>query len=654
MSTQGPVVRFGTFELDARSGELRRNGRRVPLQGQPAQVLCRLVSHPGELVSREELRRAIWAGDTFVDFDTALNVAINKVRQALQDSATTPRFIETVPRRGYRFLADVDAIASADPLTADVLVASSAEIVPTAPRALSRRRLSRLLILLIGLGVGLAAAVTLALRWGRDASDRRALRPRSIAVLPFKPLAGDAGDEALQAGMAEAVIIRLGEIKELRIPSLSTVLRHASRDPDPLAAGRALGVEAVLDGTLLRLNGNLRVSARLLAVEKGTTLWAQQWDLPWTDVFAVQDAMASQVAHALALKLAPEGQASLRKQPTNTAAYERYLRARLLLTRLTVPDSRRAAELLEEAIKIDPSSPAAHASLSFAYVSIPLHEGPVKPFVERARQAALRALELDPTIAEAHAVLGRIAFSFDWDPEAAEPKMRRALELDPDDPFTLHCFGLVLTQEGRFEEALSLNQRLLDRDPVATFPNRDRALMFYVARRYQEAIEQSRKTLELDPRFRQAYPPLWRSYERLGRERETIEAYLEPFAFSKEGLAMVPELRDAARRGGLQGLWRRRVEWFLAQPEPPMYTVASIYMSLGDHDRALAWLEKLYQEQGAGMRTLRVYPEWDPLRGDPRFQDLQRRANVVNVALAPSSQPSAKAPGRAAEPTSSR
>jgi DNA-binding winged helix-turn-helix (wHTH) protein/TolB-like protein/tetratricopeptide (TPR) repeat protein len=641
MSTQHPVVRFGTFELDSRSGELRRDGRRVPLQGQPAQVLCQLVSHPGELVSRDDLRRAIWAEDTFVDFDTALNVAINKVRQALQDSASAPRFIETVPRRGYRFLADVRELELAEAPPSAEAASTSAQTTATAPLPVWRRVLRPFPLAVIALAV---ASVTLAVLWRRDASVRSSPRLQSVAILPFRSVAGDAGDEALEAGMAEAVIIRLGELKNVRIPSLSTVRRHASRDPDPLAAGRALGMDAVLDATLLRVDSNLRVSARLLDVQKGTTLWARQWDLPWTDVFAVQDAMAAEVARTLALSLPQAEQASKRKRPTSVAAYERYLRGRLLLTRFTVPDSRRAAELLEETVKIDPASAAAHASLAFAYISIPLAEGPVKPFVELGRRAALRALELDPTLAEAHAVLGRITFSFDWDPEAAEPKMRQALQLDPDDPFTLHCFSMMLSQEGRFDESLSLNQRLLDQDPVATMPNRDRALILFVARRYQEAVEQAQKTLELDSHFPQAYGPLWRSYERLGRTQDMIETYLASLSLSKDGQAAVPALRDAARRRGVDGFWRRRIEQLLAQPTPPLYPVARAYMSLGDRDRALAWLEKIYEQRGAGMRMLKVNEEWDPLRGDPRFQDLQRRANVVNLALVPPSG----SPGRTA------
>jgi DNA-binding winged helix-turn-helix (wHTH) protein/TolB-like protein len=630
MSTQGPL-QFGTFELDPTSGELRRNGRRVPLQGQPAQVLCQLVSHPGEVVSREDLRRAIWDDDTFVEFDTALNVAVNKIRQALQDSATTPRFIETVPRRGYRFLGDVRPIEAVPSSIPGVeATAASAVSVPWWRRPIWAGSLA--------LGAAIAAiGLSVARSGSRDAPPPR---PRSVAVLPFRPLLAGAGDEALETGMAEAVIIKLGQLKDLRIPSLSTVQRHAARESDPLAAGRALGVEAVLDGTLLRADGSLRVSARLLDVEKGTTLWARQWDQPWTDVFAVQDTMASQVADALALSLAPREQASLRKRPTSVAAYDRYLRARLLLTRRTIADSRRAAELLEEAVKIDPTSGAAHASLAFAYISVPLSDGPTRPFVSLGRQAAQRALELDPSIPEAHAVQGRIMYSFDWEPEAGERELRRALDLDPNDPFVLHCYSMLLTAEGRFAEALALNERLLAQDPISTFTLRDRAFIFYAARRYEEAIQVGRKALELDERFTLAYSPVWRSYEQLGREKEAVDLYLRALSSSNSEQQMA--VLRAAAGAGPSAFWKRRLELLLAQPEPSAYTVAATYVRIGDHDRALAWLEKLYEQRGAGMRYLKMNPEWDPLRGDPRFKDLLRRANVAIVPLPLASRRSAQ------------
>jgi DNA-binding winged helix-turn-helix (wHTH) protein/TolB-like protein/tetratricopeptide (TPR) repeat protein len=620
MTTQ-PPIRFGTFELDPSSGELRRNGRRVPLQGQPAQVLCQLVSSPGQVVTRDDLRRAIWTDDTFVEFDTALNVAVNKVRLALQDSAATPRFIETVPKRGYRFLADVHPLEPA--------AASVDSAAPVGPISVRRPRFLR-----AALAVAALLAV-LALGWSWKVGPRvpPPARARSVAVLPFKPLVAHPGDEALQAGMAEAVIIRLATLEHVRIPSLSTVQRSVASDPDPLAAGRALGVDAVLDGTLLRVNGSLRVSARLLEVETGAALWARQWDLPWTDVFAVQDAMASHVADALALKLAPEQQASLRRRPTSVAAYERYMLGRHLLARQTTADSRRAAEVLAEAVAIDPTSSAAHASLAFAYISIPLSDGPVKPYVELGREAARRALELDPRLAEAHAVLGRISFSFDWDVQGAELKMRRALELTPNDPFTLHCFSLMLAQEGRFDEALGLNDRLMAQDPVSTLTNRDRAVILFVARRYEESIAQARKTLEIDNRFTQAYWPLWRSYEQMGRVQEAVDSYLlsSSFWISEQELAA---LRRASRTGGMRGIRKQRLEDFLARPDPPAYSVAVSYAMLGDNDRALAWLEKCYEQRVAAMRTLKLNPEWDGLRADPRFKDLMRRAGIAEVTLA--------------------
>jgi tetratricopeptide (TPR) repeat protein len=347
--------------------------------------------------------------------------------------------------------------------------------------------------------------------------------------------------------------------------------------------------------------------------------------------------MASQVADALALSLAPSEQASLRKRPTSVAAYDLYLRGRLLLTRRTIADSQRAAELLEEAVKIDPTSGAAHATLAFAYISVPLSDGPTRPFVSLGRQAAQRALELDPSIPEAHAVQGRLLYSFDWDLEAGERELRRGLELDPNDPFTLHCYSMLLMAEGRFAEALALNERLLAQDPISTFTLRDRAFILYVARRYEEAIQTGRKALELDERFTQAYSPLWRSYEQLGREKEAVDAYLTALSSSRSEQEMAA-LRAAAAQG-TTAFWKRRLEQLLAQPEPSPYTVAMFSVRIGDHDRALAWLEKIYEQRGAGLRYLKVNPEWDPLRGDPRFNDLLRRAHVAIVPLAAPSWP---------------
>ena len=453
---------------------------------------------------------------------------------------------------------------------------------------------------------------------------------RAVAVLPFRPLVAETRDEALEIGLTEAVIVRLGQLKTLRVPSINAVQRYARLERDARQVGRDLGVEAVLEGTLLRVNGNVRLSARLIDVSTGTTMWAQQWDFPWTEIFSVQDAMATEVARTLALSLAAESNPSVRKHPTNAAAYDAYLRARFLLLRRTVPDSKRAAELLEEAVRRDPDSAAAHASLAFAYISVPLVEGPTNPFVELARHAAERAIRLDSTIAEAHAVLARIFVHFDWDAEASDRASRRALELDPTNPFVLHCYSLMLADQGRFEEALALADRALAQDPASVLANRDKAIILYLARRFEPCVEQCRKTVELDPYVGSVYLYLGHAYTQLGRPEEAVEAYLTPLTFSEQNREMVDALRSAARRGGLKEFWRLRLQYLLKQPHVPLATVAAGYVQIGDHDSAIAWLERLYTERGGWITSLKVRPMWDPLRSDPRFQDLLRRAKLAD------------------------
>ena len=616
------IVRFGNFEFDFASGELRSSGRRVALQGQPSQVLSYLLTNPGHLVTREDLRRAIWTDDTFVDFDSALNVAVNKVRQALGDSASAPRFVETIPRRGYRFLADVHLVEPAE------LPVPTTSTPP--PRTSDSRHHWR--------WVAMAClAVTLLTLYGSAKVDRGSTPPRSIAVLPFRPLVAETRDEALEVGLAEAVIVRLGQLKQLRVPSINAVQRYAKLEVDSRTAGRDLGVDSVLEGSLLRVNGSVRLSARLLDVKTGTSLWAQQWDFQWTDIFTVQDAMATEVTRALALRLVREERTSLRKHPTNVAAYDGYLRARYLLLRRTVADSRRAAELLEEAVRLDPNSGPAHASLAFAYVSVPLLEGPSSPFVELGRRAVRRALDLDPTIAEAHAVMARILVHFDWDVEGSDRESRRALELDPSNRFVLHCYSLMLADQGRFDEALALANRALALDPTSTLANRDKAIILYLARRYGDCVEQCRKTLELDRYFASVYVFLGRAYEELGRPRDAIDSYLTPLAFEERNRDIVTELRAAAEKGGLKEFWKVRLGYLLRRPDVPIATVAGAYVRIGDHDNAMAWLERLYSARGAWIRGLKVQPTWDPLRSDPRFQDLLRRANLVGVSTTPPS-----------------
>jgi TolB-like protein/DNA-binding winged helix-turn-helix (wHTH) protein/tetratricopeptide (TPR) repeat protein len=606
------TVAFGTFELDLSTGELRSKGTRVALQDQPAQLLCLLVRQAGRVVPREELRKALWSDDTFVEFDTALNVAVNKVRQALRDSASSPRFVETVPRRGYRFLADVRPVeAEVRPVEADVR---------PAPAAGAPRKNRAWIVAGAAAAIAAAAAFLLPspLPWRTPGA------PRSVAVLPFRPLVADARDEALEVGMAEAVIVKLGRQQGLRVPSIGAVQRYAGRERDPLRAGRELGVDSVLDGSLQRSDGRLRVSARLLDVHSGTPRWAHRWDLPWTDVFTVQDAMAAEVARELALTLAaPPGP----QHTTDPDVYERYLRARYLVARRTPEASRRAGELLEEVVRLDPGFAPAYAVMADAYLAIPWLGAPLEPHRSMARKAARRAVELDPTSAEAHALLGTVLAQFDWELPAGQRELERALELGPDVPTVLRLYSLFLWFEGRFDEALALNDRELALDPTSVFANRNRAIIYYYARRYEDCIAQSRKTLELDLHFITAYGWLGRSLERLGRDAEALDAFVQPLTFREDRADDVASLRAAAAAGGARGFWRR---WLEIEERQPEYSntdwPAMAWLRIGERERALAELERLCEVRSPWIRALGVEPHWDPIRADPRFQAMLRQA----------------------------
>jgi serine/threonine-protein kinase len=241
----------------------------------------------------------------------------------------------------------------------------------------------------------------------------------------------------------------------------------------------------------------------------------------------------------------------------------------------------------------------------------------------------LRALELDATIAEAHAVLARILVHFDWDADGIGRAAQRAFELDPTNPFVLHCYSLMLADQGRFEEALAVADRALTLDPTSVLANRDRAIILYLARRYEECIDQCQRTLELDRYYASVYTYLAQAYEQLGRPQQAVEAYLTPLGFSEENRDQVAELRAAAGRGGLKEFWTLRLRYLLEEPEPRTASVASAYVQIGDHDRALKWLERLYSERGAWIIGLRMRPVWDPLRADPRFQHLLERARLA-------------------------
>jgi DNA-binding winged helix-turn-helix (wHTH) protein/TolB-like protein/Tfp pilus assembly protein PilF len=615
---------------------LARQGRQVPLQDQPARVLSLLASRPQELVTREELRRALWSEDTFVQFEAALNVAINKVRQALGDSAATPRYIETVPRHGYRFLADVRRVAESGPLEASVDAAaggdSDAEARRTNRRALVRGPWA------IGAAAVLALAGLAAVMIARGV-ERRGRPPapqrlQTLAVLPFRTLPPADPPDLLELGLPDVLIARLSHLRDVRVLPLTASERV--RQLDPVEAGRALGASAVLVGSLQRDQGRLRASVRLLDVRDGTASWSATLDVEDRGVFAAQDAIVERVIDTLAPRLAAETRARVERAGTaSREAFEAYLKGRAHLRRLGPSDSERGLASLRGALAIDPRFADAWGGLGFALAQLPfVDDARPRDVFPEAEAAARRALEIDPDNATALGTLARVAFYYEWDEDEAERAIRRAIELQPSSP-ELHLYrGHMLSQLGRGDEAVLEARRARELDPGWRIAGALEGQYLALARRYPEAVAALDAVLELEPAYWQAH--VMRAYPllELGRFEEARascdEAYLlsggHSYALTLKGYALARLGRDAEAEAVLRQLQDRSRERYV-----PPHHLALLSRALGDTTASFAHLERAVQERDVYLTFLGVDPKWDDLRGDPRFDGLLARLHLSGL-----------------------
>jgi DNA-binding winged helix-turn-helix (wHTH) protein/TolB-like protein/Tfp pilus assembly protein PilF len=611
------LVRFGAFELDRSTGELTCQGRRVPLQDQPARVLCLLTAKPNQLISREELRQALWSDDTFVEFEAALSVAIMKIRQALGDSAGKPRFVETIPKRGYRFLADVRAAGPA------VMVAAPpTSTLPDEPRR-------RSWIWLLGLAVLTFAAVVLFAQRSRNVPAAPPA-PRSIAVLPFQPLVAGASDEALEFGMTASLITKLSRIPGLTVSPMASVRRFVPLDQDPIEAGRVLGVEAVLESHVQRTANRMRVMTRLLRVSDGQALWAQEWNDEGESTVGVEGRMSEALADALKLSLAGAVREAIRTPETaNPEAQERFFFGK---HHLSIREGRRfaqAEQAFREAIELDPLYARAHAGLSLALSAVAWSgDRPGSDVIAPAKAAALEALRLDDSIAEAHTALAVVHEAFEFDRPAAEREHLRAMSLDDQDWYVLISYAVFLMNQDRADEALAVTDRHLRLDPTSPLAHRNRAMAFYVARRYDECVNQSRKTLELDRRYVTAYQWLWACLAEQGKHQEAVEAWEEWRAIDGGASARLTADRMKALYHS-RGWQAYLTESLAVQPDAPdlARTRARLLVKAGRHDDAITALERALERRDPWIVMLNQ-PEWDPLRGDARFQAIRRRTGA--------------------------
>lgn len=631
-------LRFGVFELDLRSGELRKHGLRIRLQEQPFQVLAMLLEHPGEVVTREELQKKLWPADTFVDFDHGLNKAINKLREALGDSAESPRFVETVARRGYRFLAEAKT-AEVVPVRGSGL-ATQSHPAPDAPHlppeiagnsTVPRHRLpsiawkSSVLVLLL-LTASLAA-------WKVHPWNRSSPVIRSLAVLPLESLSNDPSQDFFADGMTDELISDLGQISALRVISRTSVMayKHAHK-PLPQIA-RELNVDAVVEGTVLRSGDQVRITAQLIDASADKHLWSQSYEGELRDTLALQSKVARAIADQIQISLNPREQAALKSaKVVNPQAYVSYLKGRYFWNKRSAESLKVALAYFNQAIDEDPAYAQAYSGLADTYALLGDWQYAVmtpKEALPKAKAAAIKALELDSALGEAHNSLAFCLDGFDWAFDSAGKEFLRAIELNPSYATAHHWYAWHLALLHRYDEALAEMRKAESLDPLSLVINADLAELLALAHSYDESIQQSRKTIEMDPNFGLAHNHLGQAYLQKHMYDEAIAELQKAVQLSSGGPTCMANLARADVASGKRSE-AEKLLGDLKKRSSPGYShgseIAVIYASLGDTDQAMNWLEKGYEERFNPGVLLR--PGFDPLRSDPRFQNLVRRIGL--------------------------
>ncbi len=634
MATPVPATRrlcFDFFELDVRAGELRKRGVKLHLQGQPLQVLAILLNRAGDVVTRDELRAEIWTADTFVDFDHSLHNAIARLREVLGDSAETPRYIETLPRRGYRFIAPVESPVESEHAPDPSHSAQSApprEVPPASARSMPRALLaaSTLALLVIALAVWLA-------RTGPHPTSA-APRINSIAVLPLANLSGDPSEEFFVDGITDQLITDLAKIGSLRVISRTSVMRYKSTKEGLPEIARELNVEAIVEGSVVRSGQRVRVTAQLLQASTDQHLWAETYDRDLGDVLKLQGEVADAIARQVRAELTPQQQVRLRLAPSvNPAAYDAYLRGRLyFVNEYTKPDSlKKAQRAFEESIQKDPNFALAYAGLADTYVYLAFAGAlPRDQAYRSAKEAVAKALELDDSIGEAYDTLGLLSFEFDWDWDAADREFNRAIALAPSFSCANEDRAIFLAVIGRRAEALAELSKI-DQLDYGFSAGQTESVTYYELQDYPNLIDSSRRALLLDPNDSFQHFSLGVGYEGTGKLQEAISEYQKAVAISGDSqiaVALAHAYSAAGKKPEAEKILHD-LERKLKGTSPSPYTMATISAGLGENDKAFEFLEKAYSQKSFGLsNSLKSDLLLDNLRPDPRFQSLLRRMSL--------------------------
>ena len=615
--------RFAGFELDAAAYELRRDGAPIRLERQPMEVLLLLVERGGRLVSRQDIVDRLWGSEVFVDVDTGVNTAIRKIRAALRDPAETPRFIETVAGKGYRFVAPVDRVsgkADAQP--------EAAGTAPPLAAAAGGAWSSAMIAAAIALVLIVGAAVT-ALWPNRDDST---ITRRTLAVLPFENLSGDPGRDYLADGLAEETIATLGQIDPAHVMVIgrTSVMTYKGTTKSLATIGRELGVDYLVEGSVRAEGAQVRVTSKLIRVHDQMQIWSDSYDRAASSLLAVQRELSTAIAQQVRLRLSPERLSALaRRQTRNAEAYDLYLRGRGFANQRTPAATVKAIEYFDRATRLDPAYALAWAGLAEAYGASPVNgDADPQTVASQVREAARNATAADPGLAEAQFSQAYVSWMFDWNWAAAIASFRRAEALGPGEALHQAILGHVLSQVGRHEEARAYLKRAREMDPFSGMPHAMSSQVAFQARDFSAALEHARQAIAVDERFWIGHMMAGQAYAELGKADQAFDAFAEAARLSGGNSKPLSNKGHLLARTGRPAEARAILAAFASAARTryvPPYALALIHAGLGERDAAFEWLERAYAARDVHLIFLTQDPKWDGYRDDPRFSALLTR-----------------------------
>lgn len=610
-------VLFADFELDLRTGELRRGGTSLKLQPQPARVLAILVSRAGEVVTRQELAQQVWGSETFVDYEQGLNFAIRQIRTALEDDANSPKFLETLPKRGYRFIRPISELRPGEEMSLPVPAASleAAGATATFPKVTPRHAIYGIAITAILLAIAIGANRMLHLKASASTESFH-----SVAVLPLRNLSSDPDQEYFSDGITDELITDLAKATSLRVISHTSVQHYKETKLTLREIAEELHVDAVIEGTILRSGDRVRITAQLIDARTDRHLWAEKYERDFRDILNLQSEVAQQIAAQVGVNLTTKERLRLSQTTgVDPVAHEAYLRGHFYWDKLNCTGFKQALGYYQQATAKDPTFARAFVGSAEAYYD--LADWGCTPQTEsfaESRAAALKAIELDPNLASAYARLAELDFAPAWNWPKAEQEYNQAIQLDPNEAEIHSSYAIFLVAMGKREQAIAEMKKAQEIDPVSETTNMLSTYILYFAHRYDQAMQQGKKTLELYPNSGATYYWMGHIYEQKGMAQEAFDSYLK----SNQGTpAEFAALHTAFEKEGLRGFWLQEFRRNEKKPDWPCWK-AMFYGHTGESERAMQMLEQSFDHHCDGLQFLKTNPVFDKLQDDARYQKL--------------------------------